>query len=104
MNQDLNRQEELFKQALLKPSATERSAFLNEACCDDPALRAHLEVLLEGHFMAQGFLDSVPAHDQQPVTRVAAASTYEQPGDRIGRYKLLQNIGEGGCGAVYMAE
>jgi WD40 repeat protein len=91
-------------QALLKPSAAERSAFLDEACSDDPALRAHLEVLLEGHFMAQGFLDPVPGQDREPVTEETVAATYEQPGVQIGRYKLLQQIGEGGCGVVFMAE
>ncbi len=45
-----------------------------------------------------------PAQPEKPGSTIALPSLTEQPGDRIGRYKLLQQIGEGGCGVVYMAE
>ncbi|MGA2748959.1 MAG: serine/threonine-protein kinase, partial [Verrucomicrobiota bacterium] len=91
-------EESLFQAALEKSSPEERAAFLDVACRDNPALRARLEMLLEGFFKAEGFLPDQPAGQEAlvPVT--------EKPGDRIGRYKLREKIGEGGCGVVYVAE
>ena len=60
MNQNENSEEALFKEALLKPSDTERAAFLEGACRNNPALRARLDLFLEGHFKAKGFLDTLP--------------------------------------------
>jgi len=54
MNTDRDREEALFEEALRKASDAERAAFLDEACRDDPQLRARLETLLEGHFKAHG--------------------------------------------------
>src|ERR1041385_963133 len=104
MNQDQNREEELFKQALLRASEAERSAFLDEACRNDPSLRSRLDLLLEGHFRARGFLDTVPGDAVQSRPTAAVSPVAEEAGSRIDRYKLLQKIGEGGCGVVYMAE
>src|SRR5438270_11218749 len=104
MSQSENHEEVLFREALLKRSATDRAAYLDEACAGKATLRGRLEVLLEGHFKAAGFLDTVPQLGQ-PSRRTSQANVLtEKPGDRIGRYKLLQQIGEGGCGVVYMAE
>jgi len=91
-------EESLFQAALEKSSAEERAAFLDGACRDDPALRARLDVLLEGCLGAEGFMPDPPA--SQP----AAVPVIEKPGDRIGRYKLREKLGEGGCGVVYVAE
>src|SRR5262249_40279894 len=93
-------EEFLFEAALAKPSAEERTAFLDGVCRDNPALRARLVVLLEGHFQAEGFL----ADTTKKVEKKATEPSTDIPSDRIGRYKLLQSIGEGGCGIVYMAE
>jgi serine/threonine protein kinase/WD40 repeat protein len=93
-------EEFLFEAALAKPSVAERAAFLDSVCRDNPALRARLEVLLEGHFQAEDFL---PDKTKKVEEKPAAPST-ELPSERIGRYKLLQPIGEGGCGIVYLAE
>jgi hypothetical protein len=54
MNSDRNREEALFEEALRKASDSERAAFLDEACRDDPQHRARLEALLEGHSKAHG--------------------------------------------------
>src|SRR5437867_9780469 len=78
-----------------------RAAYVLAACAGEDLLRQRVEALLRAHDSAGTFMDSL-AVDPRRETPVAKPS--EQPGDRIGRYKLLQQIGEGGCGVVYMAE
>ena len=94
-------EETLFNRALAL-SGPEREAFLNQACAGDTALRAKVEVLLRVHAEAGSLFDGSPGRD---LATVVAGSTREEAiGSWIGRYKLLQKIGEGGCGVVYMAE
>jgi eukaryotic-like serine/threonine-protein kinase len=90
--------EALFEQALkFKPE--ERAAFLAGACGADEELRRRVEELLRADANAGGFLPTSPGRQKTMIIPIT-----EQPGDRIGRYKILQQIGEGGCGVVYMAE
>src|SRR5512147_2441223 len=106
-----NREVALFSAALELP-AGQRVAYLQEACADDPALRLRLEALLRVHEEAIPFLETPAAGAQASpmgaevpgATVRLSSSPAEKAGDRIGRYKLLQQIGEGGCGVVYMAE
>jgi hypothetical protein len=84
--------EEIFSAALRKEPGAERTAFLDGACGRDAAFRARVDALLKAHESAGSFLES------------PAAPVAEGPGARIGPYKLLQRIGEGGMGVVYMAE
>ncbi|HVS54166.1 MAG TPA: tetratricopeptide repeat protein [Opitutaceae bacterium] len=97
-----SREEELFHRALALP-ADQRAAFLERECAGDPALRRAVESLLRLHTAADGFIEQ-PAPELASTVVSAALRAEEKPGDWIGRYKLLQQIGEGGCGVVYMAE
>jgi WD40 repeat protein/serine/threonine protein kinase len=102
------RERELFLGALEKSAPGERTAYLEAACGADAALRQRIEDLLKeqedvGSFLEAPALSGTPLISGPGGTELAGAVT-EKPGDRIGRYKLLQKIGEGGCGVVYMAE
>jgi eukaryotic-like serine/threonine-protein kinase len=97
----LEREREIFLAALEKPSPGERAAFLDGACGNDGPLRARLESLLR-HHAEDRFLEDPPAELQtMPLSEPVVS---EGVGAVIGRYKLLEKIGEGGMGVVYMAQ
>ena len=103
MTGGLNR-EVVVLNAALELHGAKRSAYLDEACSGDVALRQRVEELLRAHEQAENFLRAPPAGLDSKRTIHVEISPTEKPGDKIGRYKLLQQIGEGGCGVVYMAE
>jgi serine/threonine protein kinase len=90
---------EVFLEALCL-QATERSVYLDRICATDSELRRRIEVLLLAHENAGSFLGEPPTG----VPQKDSSGVREKTNDRIGRYKLLQQIGEGGCGVVFMAE
>jgi len=93
---------EIFVKALSYTSTSERSAYLAEVCGDNNAgLRKQVERYLEAHENAGSFLNE-PAADLVSPTELDPLT--EGPGTSIGPYKLLQKLGEGGFGVVYMAE
>jgi serine/threonine protein kinase len=96
------RERDIFIQALQRLDPSERSSYLDAACAGDDALRGRVLQLLVEHEKQESFLLDAPP----PL--VACSVTVDQPaatcGDVIGSYKLLQLIGEGGMGMVWMAE
>jgi eukaryotic-like serine/threonine-protein kinase len=95
-------EEAIFLAAVQLATAQERLAYVQGACANDEQLLNRVSELLASHDASRGPLDL-------PPPGVGNASTLyqlplERPGTQIGPYKLLQQIGEGGMGVVYMAE
>jgi WD40 repeat protein/serine/threonine protein kinase len=91
--------EELFHDALARPPA-ERPGFLAAACAGDEALQQRIEALLHAHENPGSFLAEQPLSPTATLDEPAS----ERPGAVIGPYKVMEQIGEGGMGLVFVAE
>ena len=98
-------EEVLFREALRRTPGSEREAFLGRACEGNPALRDRLEALLQAQGSPDPFLEPpVINFPGEPMPLPPLDMPLERPGSSIGRYTLLEEIGEGAFGVVYLAE
>ena len=103
MSERKEKLEAIFQAAVELGSPGQQEVYLNRACAGEPELRRQVEELLKAAIAAEGvFEDRETARVADSTAGMTPVS--EQVGSRIGRYKLLERVGEGGCGVVYVAE
>src|SRR5581483_3011161 len=99
---DPHQREVAVFEAALELAREHRASYLEHTCADDVTLRQRVQSLLATHESDEDLLASGQVANMELLA--ARAPRSDQPGDRLAGYKLLQQIGEGGCGVVYMAE
>jgi serine/threonine protein kinase/tetratricopeptide (TPR) repeat protein len=102
MHNAVHRIDEIFWEAAQLRPGDQRDSYLTRACGDDPELRQRVERLLRVQPKIEGFLERPFPGPGEPPT-VDEAPSLERPGTMIGPYKLLEQLGEGGMGTVFMA-
>src|ERR1035441_2049885 len=109
MNDNRQREESLFNEAVQLATPEAQAAFLREACAGNDQLRQRIEALIaaaKARQNAESGMRNAELPQPGPTLHISPESLpmSEKPGDRIGHYKLLEQIGEGVCGVVYVAE